>query len=239
MLKINPRYSLTGYQIKYIALISMFLDHLGVLIAPYISHSLYYTLRAAGRIAFPVFCFFLAEGFYYTKNRRHYLMRLILFFLLSELPFDIILKGSLNDGIPGPFTFESQNVFLTLAIGFGLMMFLDRSLSQSSRLFFILSALFLAEILHTDYGAVGVCTILLFYERRMNPERQTGPSSLLLCLLPLIILSLSSPVQLACIFSIFPLSLYQQERGNGWKYLFYIFYPVHLIFLYALIQLSI
>lgn len=230
----DPRYSLTGYQIKYIALISMFFDHLGILTAPYISHTCYYILRGIGRTAFPVFCFFLAEGFYYTHNRRRYFMRLILFGIISELPFDVVLHNSLNDDIPGPFTWESQNVFFTLAIGFGLMILLTKYSSYQNRLVIILLALLLAEVLHADYGAVGVCTILLFYYRKINSKEQSR-GSLIFCLLPLIILSFASPVQLACIASLAPLSLYQQEKGNGWKYLFYFFYPAHLILLYALL----
>lgn len=236
----DPSYSLTGYQIKYIALISMFLDHFRVVAEPYIPYSLYLFLHGIGRLAFPIFCFFLAEGFYYTKNRRAYLMRLILFGILSELPFDIALQSSLKDDLAGPFSWAAQNVMFTMAIGFGLMMLLTKYSSHrydQLRLGFIILALLLAEALHVDYGAVGVCTILLFYYRKRNHPDQNEVSSLAFCMIPLVLLSLAYPIQLVCILSLVPLSLYRQERGKGWKYLFYVFYPAHLLLLYALVYL--
>ena len=63
---------ISGYRLKYIALFSMFLDHIGVIGKAFLSKNVYFLLRAVGRLSFPLFCFILAEGFFHTKNRKKY-----------------------------------------------------------------------------------------------------------------------------------------------------------------------
>lgn len=62
---------ISGYRLKYIALFSMFLDHIGVIGKAFLSKNVYFLLRAVGRLSFPLFCFILAEGFFHTKNRKN------------------------------------------------------------------------------------------------------------------------------------------------------------------------
>ena len=80
---------ISGYHLKYIALFSMFLDHIGVIGKAFLSKNVYFLLRAVGRLSFPLFCFILAEGFFHTKNRKKYQQRLFIFALLSEIPYDL------------------------------------------------------------------------------------------------------------------------------------------------------
>ena len=83
---------ISGYHLKYIALFSMFLDHIGVIGKAFLSKNVYFLLRAVGRLSFPLFCFILAEGFFHTKNRKKYQQRLFIFALLSEIPYDLALS---------------------------------------------------------------------------------------------------------------------------------------------------
>lgn len=72
-----------------------------------------FDLRSIGTIAFPLFCFLLAEGFQHTKSRKRYIGLMFVFALISEIPFDIgfFSEYSRMEGT-FPFYFKYQNVFL-------------------------------------------------------------------------------------------------------------------------------
>ena len=115
-------FGFTSVQLKYTAMFFMLLDHIGVVVlAPMLIFNensfspLYTFLRSVGRIAFPIFCFQLAEGFFHTKNRKLYFTRLLMFAIISEMPFNIAFGGRLFY----PFY---QNIFFTLSIGFQLLL---------------------------------------------------------------------------------------------------------------------
>lgn len=97
-----PQKGLSGSTLKLIAIITMLIDHIGaaviarLLIAGQGSemlYKIYYAMRAVGRVAFPIFCFLLVEGFFYTGSRKKYALRLFGFALLSEIPFDLAFSG--------------------------------------------------------------------------------------------------------------------------------------------------
>ena len=121
---------LTSFHIKMIAVLTMLTDHIGatVLLEMFRAASgneretlryIYWMVRGVGRIAFPLFIFMLIEGFFHTRNRAKYLLRLLIFCPVAEIPFDIALNlspASLTAGRLVEWT--SQNVMFTLAIGF-------------------------------------------------------------------------------------------------------------------------
>ncbi|MCI9067722.1 MAG: conjugal transfer protein TraX, partial [Lachnospiraceae bacterium] len=82
---------LNGRTLKWIAVVTMFIDHLGIVLSPGVSTEVWRTMRIVGRIAFPIFCFLLVEGFYHTRDVKKYLLRLGAFALVSELPFDLVV----------------------------------------------------------------------------------------------------------------------------------------------------
>lgn len=229
-------YSITSFQLKCIALISMFFDHFAIIWSPLLSHSTYLALRAIGRISFPIFAFLLAEGFFYTRSREKHLILLLLFAVISELPFDICLHHSLTDQLPGPMLWSYQNVFFTLSIGFLAMMYLSRVHAPLEQLAIIIISCTLAEVLATDYGSLGIVTILLFYYRRINLDLQEQKEWFCLPLLPLALTAYKHMVQLACLLALIPISLYKGEKGRSLKYFFYGFYPAHLLILYFIFE---
>ena len=116
---------ISGSTLKIIAIVTMLIDHTGATVLRAILNqpnimdnlfnrdvwvSIYSASRSIGRLAFPIFCFLLVEGFVHTRNVYKYAGRMFLFALISEIPFDIALKGNLY--IP-----QKQNVYFTLLIG--------------------------------------------------------------------------------------------------------------------------
>ena len=124
---------ISGSTVKIIAVIAMFIDHTAAaVIARYLVHGIqtaiaagtahaweqehtalyeaYYFMRDIGRLGFPIFCFLLVEGFHRTRNVRKYALRLGIFALISELPFNLAICGQVCN--PG-----YQNVYFTLLSG--------------------------------------------------------------------------------------------------------------------------
>ena len=228
----------TGTELKLIALLTMTMDHFAaVLLTP--GSSLYVLLRAIGRLAFPLYCFLLAEGFYYTKDHKAYLKRLFLFALISEIPFDFALFGT-NSIRDIPTLMSHQNVFFTLFTGF-LLLYLNERMSTLSSidksLMFLLIFALIAEALRFDYGLFGILMIYLFYAAKKN-ERRLPP--FLLWFIALFPLLLSGQTNGLMILLDLPLiALYNGQKGKmlpGMKYLFYAYYPLHL-FIFAIIAI--
>jgi hypothetical protein len=229
-------FRLTGTQLKYIALFTMTLDHIGVVFfTP--GYFDYWLLRAIGRIAFPIFSFLLVEGFLHTSNYKKYFLRLFLFALLSEVPFDLALYR-IDSWADYRILFHHQNIFFTLTLGFLSMYLIERFyvscplLSVSG----IAAALFLAQTFHFDYGGFGILVILLFYGYRRFYRWLPALFGYAFALLPLF--TSSDSTRFFVVFSLFPLLFYSGQKGEfslanrqlpGGKYFFYLYYPVHLL----------
>ena len=211
---------MSSFTLKILALVTMAIDHTGATLFPQA-----WPLRLIGRLAFPIYCFLLAEGFFYTSSRRRYFFRLALWGVLSEPCFDLAFYGSL-------WNFSHQNVFWTLLAGLGAMWVLealkDKPLMGIGTAACIALA---AEFLHTDYGAFGVLVILIFYGLRGQKEASLTVFALVNSGYGI----LQSFTQLAAIFACVPLWFYNGQRGPRLpKLLFYGFYPLHLLALWGL-----
>lgn len=113
---VNTSDGLSASSLKLIALFCMIIDHTGVGIVklmPGISdpnsiiYLIYWIMRLIGRISFPIYCFFIIEGIKHTRNVSHYALRMLIFGILSEIPFDLAIYGKV-------FSYEHQNVYWTL-----------------------------------------------------------------------------------------------------------------------------
>ena len=220
--------------LKLIACVTMFLDHVGAVLLPGVIW-----LRIVGRIAFPIYCFLLAEGLHYTKNPRHYGLRLFVGAVLAEIPFDIALYGTL--------TLRSQSVMLTLLIGFVMALSMKRVDRMEIKALLIVPFAMVAELLRTDYGGMGVVLIGLFVLTRNQPWTlpvQVAGMAVIFCLMdsiPVKIGLLSVPVEMFALLSLVPISLYSGEKASKSKviqWMFYLFYPTHLMMLHLIERFS-
>ncbi len=245
------RTGITGSTLKIIAMVTMLIDHIGATIVLQLVQrnpnnfdalgnvrmtgmvALYYALRGIGRLAFPIFIFLLLEGFQYTHNRFRYIGRLLLFAVVSEIPFDLAVNLSAKWILQGHFLeFTSQNVFFTLAIGMIVLTALEglRTLQMDTILKIILivgvSALgaALAYALHTDYGAIGVMAICTAYGFR-NQKKELRMAA------PCVVLSVLDMSELCALVDACIVHFYNGKRGLKLKWVFYIFYPLHLLIL--------
>ena len=209
------KWGINGFTLKWIAMISMLIDHTGMVLFPQ-----YRILRIIGRLAFPIYCFLLVEGAVHTSDMRKYLGRLFLFALISEIPYDLACSGQLWD-------FSSQNVFFTLFLGLSAIFVLQSQLNKAYGAVLVVALILAAQYIHTDYGGFGVFVILLFYVFRERLFLKTAA---------FIVLDLFfyGGMQSYAVVSLIPILCYNGKRGPGMKYLFYLFYPVHLLVLYWL-----
>jgi len=233
----KQRKGITGSVLKWIAIITMLVDHTAVAIIEngiFISQSvsltqaqleswriIYWIMRLIGRLGFPIFCFLLVEGFCHTRNVKKYLFRLGMFALISEIPFDLACFRSV-------FYPNYQNVYFTLFIGLATLcgikyfngeMRKDRFL----RLFCLFAGLAAAYILKTDYNMFGILLIVVFYQFRDSEiKRDIFAGMILLC---------NNLVEITGLFVFLPMHFYNGQRGRQMKYFFYIFYPAHLLIL--------
>lgn len=211
----NKLKCLSGSTLKWVALCAMLIDHIGAVFREYLvpAHSgLYLCMRSVGRIAFPIFAFLLVEGFIHTKNVYRYLFSLILFALISEIPANYAFFGKI--------TAEWCNIYFTLALGL-LMLIVIREF-ETHKYKWLLSIVVLiffccvAYWLRCDYNQTGIALIFVFYMFRKD---------LLLWGIGSFALFVTSPARMLS----YPfLLLYNGKRGRQVKYVFYIFYPLHL-----------
>ena len=243
-LPVQKRQGLSGTALKLMACITMLIDHIGAscleagLLVPLIASGTFSTdpaaasllqldrvLRYIGRLAFPIFCFLLVEGFLHTHDFKKYALRMLGFALISEWPFDWAFFSGVYWG--------HQNVYFTLLLGLLAMKALDTSQTPEGMpaLKGILgaAACFLAAaLLHCDYDVLGLALILALYMTRKDKRAQCIAGA---------VFSLFEPVAPLAFGLVW---FYSGERGGSSKleqWAFYWFYPAHIFVLGVLANL--
>lgn len=260
--------ALTGYHLKMIALVTMFIDHVAAVViwrfyeasyhitgamrvSQFIGdkivlwiaqnqesiYTIYELMRMIGRMAFPIYCFLLVEGFLHTRNVGKYALRLLLFAFLSEVPFDLAITGTW-------YSLDYGNVFFTLCLGLVLIWgisFVEKfyefwqeknwDLSMGKTVSFFIGAImtiavgaFGEIVLHCDYGFGGILAILAIYLLRQSKEIAFGFSVFVLTIF-------CGTLEILALLMLYPIRRYDGRRGKSLKYVFYAFYPVHLLVL--------
>ncbi len=243
----------TSAALKWVAAVTMVIDHIGAVILEWAliesavpwDHNFWaivdLLLRAIGRSSFPIFIFLMVEALYYTKSRKKYLERLLVFCLISEVPFDLAI-GYTNtweaDFVTNFFVPQYQNVFFTLACGFAAIWLIEE-IYKSEKLPFPIELLSYALIiafftaaaafLKTDYGAGGVLAIIAGYFAKRFGLKPVFCGIVIIGVLTV----LSSELEVWAAVIVLPLlAFYHGTKGRrGSRWIFYIFYPAQFALL--------
>ena len=220
---------LNGFHLKLIAICTMLIDHMGYTLFPGVMW-----LRCVGRVAFPIFCFLIAEGCVYTHDRKKYALRLLVFALLSEIPYNLMNSGMIWD----PY---DQNVLWTLLLGALVCWLMDWALKKCTPLSFMLTgavmlaAYWLLEIGNTDYGGWGMLLVAVFYGVHRAPSGAVVKmiaQAFGLAFFSIGVMGGYLSIELWSLAALVPIWLYNGQRGFSNKavqYGFYAFYPVHIL----------
>lgn len=247
------RFDISSAGLHILGMVIMLMDHAWVTIAP--SHD---WLTWVGRIAFPIFAFLTAEGYFRTKNFKGYVGRMVLFALLAEIPFNLMNTGGSSIFYP-----LHQNVLFTFIIALLLMRCLDKvrekfknkaALVMFTSGAMLLVGYLLGSFLFVDYYGAGVVTVLIFYffhERKwwafllqaiclyyVNVEMLGG------MFVPVELFGQSFELhqQSLALLALIPIWLYRGRKGSEstlFRFACYFFYPAHILLLVALMLLGV
>ena len=202
-----------------------------------IVYTVYELMRYIGRMAFPIYCFLLVEGFLHTSNVKKYALRLLAFAFISEIPFDLSITGKW-------WSYSYNNVFFTLLLGLiaiWALSYIEKFYEfwQEKEWEPILGCILVAiagiivvsitggiaeMVLFTDYGFGGIIAIVILYL-----FRRQRVMAFALCVLALSVVTDST--EILAMFMLYPIMRYEGTRGKQMKYLYYAFYPAHLLIL--------
>ncbi|MGN0383669.1 MAG: TraX family protein [Eubacterium sp.] len=224
----NNTFGFSILMLKIIALVAMIIDHIGTTLLQ--ENSVYYWIFCGiGRISFPIFAFVLVEGFIHTKDIKKYILRMGIFAIISEVPFDLLHFGTDY----GKWLSE-QNIMFTLAIGL-VMMFIDMQIKKNCNndswvytAMVVVCAMFATYLLRTDYTYAGVLFIAVFYFFRDNKINKSIGNALLNIVA-------YGGIQIIGIFSIPFIWFYNNKPGRyKFRYMFYIIYPLHMLIIWVI-----
>lgn len=226
---------LTGFQLKLIAILAMLIDHIAWAFVP-LGSGWGQVMHFIGRITAPTMCFFIAQGYRHTRSLPRYVTRLAVFALISQLPF-----AYYNTARAGLFPL---NMIYTLTMGLLAIYFFDTIHDESKRWMAVILIMFLS--LPADWSMIGVAFCLAFYALEEDQTRLTA----IIVAMAVMLVSLQTLVEMTegrtfveafsrswfhsgIIVSLFLLRRYNGQRGGGsWgRWLFYAFYPLHLVVL--------
>ena len=242
----SKNFELTAAVLHIIAMTLMLMDHLWATLLPAREW-----LTCAGRVAFPIFAFMAVEGYLHTRNFKKYMLRMLLFAVLSEVPFDLMYGGTW-------FYPVHQNVLWTFLLGLLGVWLMEQVRKKGKTWMYllvcvlvVLAGLVLGTLCMVDYYGVGVLTVFVFYF--LHGRKWwcfLGQLAALYWLNVGLLGGLMYPVQLfgmefelcqqgLALLALIPIWLYRGRQGyhsKPFQYLCYAFYPVHMLLLVVVLN---
>ena len=242
----SKNFELTAAVLHIIAMTLMLMDHLWATLLPAREW-----LTCAGRVAFPIFAFMAVEGYFHTRSFKKYILRMLLFAVLSEIPFDLMYGGTW-------FYPVHQNVLWTFLLGLLGVWLMEQVRKKGKTWMYllvcvlgVLAGLVLGTFCMVDYYGVGVLTVFVFYF--LHGRKWwcfLGQLAALYWLNVELLGGLMYPVQLfgmefelcqqgLAFLALIPIWLYRGRQGyhsKPFQYLCYAFYPVHMLLLVVVLN---
>jgi len=219
---------INSFWLKIIAIIGMTLNHTAHVFGRGVLGAFYLPFFAAGGLTFPIMAFLLTEGYKKTSTVKKYALRLLIFGVISLVPFYLA------------FGFYMLNIMFTLFLGLVLLIAYD-NIKKQPVLFVLILAAVIAISFYCDWNVLGISIIFLFHRWGGNPERnkliKIAPPFLVIVIVMIINnLPRDNLFYFSVSLCVLPLlMLYNNERGAKGivpKYFFYGYYPLHLTVLY-------
>lgn len=249
---LNKKIGLNKSVLQLIAVLAMVIDHTSVF-APV--PSLYYIMKFIGRAAVIIMCYFVAEGCQKTQNIGKYIIRMAVFAAISQIPYYLYMRwGTMPQNTNALIVnfFHSRNIIFSLFLGLSLLTVLKSDYNLFIKVIAMFAALRLGK--YSDWGYWAILWIVgfgLFYG-----SKKKQMIWLVVVLLMRIVYTAVGPVigiiqthtlPYATLYgwlsgfggfiSLFLLPFYNGEKGNMPKWTWYVFYPVHLLIIVAIIAL--
>lgn len=236
----------TSLSLHIMAMVFMLCDHLWATVVPGNDW-----LTCVGRVAFPIFAFMIVEGYFHTHNLKKYVTRLLMWAVITEIPFNLVMGSRVFYPI-------HQNVLWTFLIGILCIFINERAKENGGMARRVLAggasvvlAFVLGLVGFVDYNYAGVLMVLVFYFFRGRKWWNFLGQALLLWYINVEMLSgYAYEVQLFgephfivrqgfALFALIPIWLYRGKQGphnKALQFFYYAFYPAHLLVL-ALVRM--
>ena len=213
---------MNSFDLKIVGIISMLIDHIGFV---FWDESI---LRIIGRIAFPIFAFQSVIGYEHTNNKKKHLLKIFLFGVISQ-PSYYLMNNAVNQ-------FAKLNIMFTILLGLASISAFNKFKKKFDGFLAVSFVCLFGIILRVDYGCFGILLIFFFYYFKNNKRKMV----LAICLLFTVRYILNIvyidtiyylKVLLSSCLSLILICLYNKKEGIKTKYLFYVFYPLHMLIL--------
>ena len=237
---------LNATQIKVIAIIAMTIDHIAYAFVP-AGTIMHYIMHLVGKTTAPIMCFFLAEGFRHTHDKKKYLLRLLSFAVISQPVYYVFVMKSIPDNIFQVLT--NMNILFTLSLGFiSLLILTNDRLSQTAKC--ILTAITVSFGQFGDWGyIIPVWTIIFFFFNKDYKRMAATFIAATVLILPLCFLRFfdsfaAFSFNYGALLALIPIHLYNGKREKSItplkkkinRWFFYVYYPFHMIVLTIIAQ---
>lgn len=206
---------MSSFLLKILGILLMTIDHIGIMLYPANAY-----FRMLGRVAFPIFAFQTTESFKYTKSKEKYIWGLLIFTIISQIPYWLFLKTAV------PSVDFSLNVGATLVIGSLCLYVLENIKNIPLKSLLVPLLIAFSYFIPMDYGFFGVIMIVMLY---LFKDKKILSTSTFFLLIALYCYFKESVFELPALIALIPILLYNKRRGPKAKYLFYIFYPLHFL----------